>query len=84
MMKFEKGKKNINDFKSKAIKGWKRFGTFANATALAILVGYAGQNVIQELRAGDKDISTWLLTVATILVGLTAAAIYIKFFTEDN
>ena len=84
MGKFEKGKTSVSNFRTKATKGYKRFSTFANATALTVLVGYAGQNIYSELRSGDRDAATVVLTLATVLVGLTAAVIYIKFFTEDE
>ena len=84
MTKFEQGKKNVNDIKSKAVKGYKRFSVFAHATALAVLVGYAGQTVYHEVRAGDRDLATAVLTVSTVLVGLTALMLYVRFFTEDN
>ena len=84
MTKFEKGKKNFVDTKAKAVKGYKRFSTFAHASALAVLVGYAGQNVLNEIRSGDRDAATIILTVSTVLVGLTALILYVKFFTEDN
>jgi len=84
MTKFEQGKNDINKLKTKAKRGYKRFGVFAHGTALAVLVVYAGQTVYRELRTGDHDVPTIVLTVSTVLVGLTALVLYVKFFTEDN
>lgn len=82
-MNYQMTKAKGIEARTKVIRGWKRFQLFAHATSLAVLVCYAGTNDYADLRTGDKDIATIVLTVATVLIGLTALVLYVKFFTEE-
>jgi hypothetical protein len=83
MSTFQAGKAKGFETRDKIIRGWQRFQAFAHATALAVLVSYAGTHAFAEIETGDRDIPTAILTISTILVGLTAAWLYVRFFTDE-
>lgn len=56
MTTFKDGVRKGQEARDKITRGYKRFGAFAHASALAVLVTYAGQNVLAEVRANDKTL----------------------------